>query len=198
MLGIFPQEVNADLAAEKKLKRFAGVYIAGFSEHSSAAEAGLKEGDVIIALDGNQIKNLAQLYEQLARYQPNDKVNVTFDRKGKESTIQVILMNALNKLKLVRGQNTIEVAGATFENIDKAIQQKLGIPGGVQIKTLKAGKWQQAGIRKGFIITAIDKERIERLDQLASVLNSKKGGMLVEGIYPNGISAYYGLGWGNQ
>lgn len=198
ILGIFPQEVNADLAAEKKLKRFAGVYIAGFSEHSSAAEAGLKEGDVIIALDGNQIRNLAQLYEQLARYQPNDKVNVTFDRKGKESTTQVILMNVLNKIKLARGQNTIEVAGAIFENIDKATQQRLGIPGGVQIKTLKAGKWQQAGIKKGFIITAIDKERIESLDQLASVLNSKKGGMLVEGIYPNGTRAYYGLGWGNK
>ena len=107
-------------------------------------------------------------------------------------------MSALNEIKLARGQNTIEVAGAIFENIDKATQQKLGIPEGVQIKTLKAGKWQQAGIKKGFIITAIDKERIEKLDQLASVLNSKKGGMLVEGIYPNGTRAYYGLGWGNK
>ena len=198
ILGIYTQEVNADLAAEKKLKRFDGIYVAGFKDNSAAAEAGLKEGDVIIAINGNKVKNLAQLHEQLARYQPNDKVKVTFDRKGKESTIQVTLKNALNEVRITRGQKTIEVEGAIFENLDKATQQKLGLTGGVQIKGLKAGKWQQAGIKKGFIIIAIDKERVESLDQLASILNSKKGGMLVEGIYPNGVKAYHGLGWGNK
>ena len=198
LLGIFPQEVNADLAAEKKLKRFDGVYVAGMAESSAAAEAGLKEGDVIIALDTVKIKNLAQLHEQLARYQPNETVKVTFDRKGKENTVQVKLKNALNEVKLLHGQQSIEVEGAIFEHADQATQKKLGLKGGIQIKALKPGKWQKAGIKKGFIILAIDKERIESLDQLASILNSKKGGILLEGIYPNGAKAYYGLGWNNK
>lgn len=198
VLGIFMQEVNADLAVEKKLKRFDGVYVDRFTENSAAAEAGLKKGDIIVAINGNRVKNVPQLQEQIARYQPHDKVSITFDRKGKEGTIQVTLKDALNKVRLVRGQKTVEIAGATFENVDKATQQKFGLTGGVEIKALKAGKWQQAGIKKGFIITAIDKECIENLDQLASILNSKKGGILVEGIYPNGVRAYYGLGWGNK
>lgn len=198
VLGIFIQEVNADLATEKKLKRFDGVYVDGFTEKSAAAEAGLKEGDIVIAINGNSVKNIPQLQEQIARYQPNDKVSITFDRKGKENTIQVTLKNASDEVRLVHGQSTVEIAGATFENVGKATQQKFNLTGGVQIKVLKPGKWQQAGIKKGFIITAIDKERVENLGQLASILNSKKEGILVEGIYPNGVRAYYGLGWSNK
>lgn len=198
ILGIFIREVDADLATEKKLSRFSGVYIEGFTPHSTAAEAGLKQGDVIVGVNDHPIKNLAQLHEQLARYQPDDKIRVTVDRKGKSCTLSVVLTNAVNKIKLVRTQHTLEGAGATFENTDKATQQKLGITGGVQIKTLKAGKWQEAGIKKGFIITAIDKETVDNLDQLADILNSKQGGILVAGVYPSGTVAYYGLGWGDE
>ena len=74
-------------------------------------------------------------------------------------------------------------------------KEKLGLTHGIQIKNIKPGKFQQAGIKKGFIVLAIDKERIETLDQLVTILNSKKGGILIEGIYPNGAKAYYGLGW---
>lgn len=197
ILGIFPLDVNADLVEEKKLKRFDGVYVNGFSERSAAAEAGLKEGDIIIAINNTKIKNLAQLHEHLTHYQPGDKVNVLIDRKGKEINITVTLKNALNEIKIVHGQGSIEVEGATFEPLDQATKQKLGLKAGVQIKGIKTGKWQQAGIKKGFIVVAIDKEPIETLDQLATILNSKKGGILIEGIYPNGTKAYYGIGWGD-
>ena len=197
ILGIFPLDVNADLVEEKKLKRFDGVYVNGFSERSAAAEAGLKEGDIIIAINNTKIKNLAQLHEHLTHYQPGDKVNVLIDRKGKEINITVTLKNALNEIKIVHGQGSIEVEGATFEPLDQATKQKLGLKAGVQIKAIKTGKWQQAGIKKGFIVVAIDKEPIETLDQLATILNSKKGGILIEGIYPNGTKAYYGIGWGD-
>jgi Do/DeqQ family serine protease len=197
ILGIFPLDVNADLVEEKKLKRFDGVYVNGFSERSAAAEAGLKEGDIIVAINNTKIKNLAQLHEQLTHYQPGDKVSVLLDRKGKEITIPVTLKNALNEIKIVHGQDSIEVEGATFGPLDQAIKQKLGLKAGVQIKVIKPGKWQQAGIKKGFIVVAIDKEPTETLDQLATILNSKKGGILIEGIYPNGTKAYYGIGWGD-
>ncbi|NEJ84197.1 PDZ domain-containing protein, partial [Rhizobium leguminosarum] len=131
------------------------------------------------AINNTKIKNLAQLHEHLTHYQPGDKVNVLIDRKGKEINITVTLKNALNEIKIVHGQGSIEVEGATFEPLDQATKQKLGLKAGVQIKAIKTGKWQQAGIKKGFIVVAIDKEPIETLDQLATILNSKKGGILI-------------------
>ena len=89
VLGIFPIDVNADLASEKKLKRFEGVYVNKFTERSAAAEAGLREGDIIIGINQNKIKNLAQLHENLAAYRPGAEVQVMIDRAGKEMTISV-------------------------------------------------------------------------------------------------------------
>ena len=195
VLGVTVEDVNADLATDKKLRRFEGVYIQSVTANSAADKAGLKEGDVIIAVNGNKIKNVPQLNEHLARYQPNDTVSVTFDRKGKEDTVQVILRNALKETEIIRRQHVVEVGGATFEAPDQLLLKKLSITGGVQIKALKTGKWQQAGIKKGFIILAIDHKQVENLDQFFDILNNQKGGMLVEGIYPNGERAYYGLGW---
>lgn len=199
ILGIFPLDVDADLVKEKELKRFDGVYVNGFSERSAAAEAGVKAGDIIIAINNVKIKNLAQLHEQLTSYKPGDRVHVTIDRKGKELVIPVTLKNALNEVKIVHGQGSMEVEGAVFEPLDDATKRKLGIKHGVQIKFLKSGKWQQVGIKKGFILLAIDKEPIETLDQLATILNTKKGGILLEGIYPHDVKKkiYYGIGWGD-
>lgn len=198
VLGIFPMEVNADLVKEKELKRFDGVYVNGFSERSAAAEAGMKVGDIITSINQAKVKNLAQLHEQLTNYKPGDQIQVIIDRKGKELVISLTLKNALNEIKILHGQGNIEVEGATFEPLDNTIKQKLGIQGGVQIKTLKAGKWQQVGIKKGFILLSIDKEPIETLDQLATILNTKKGGILIEGIYPHHAKKqYYGIGWGD-
>ena len=50
------------------------------------------------------------------------------------------------------------------------------------------------GIFMGFIILTIDKKPINSLDELTSILENKKGGVLIEGVYPNGMRAYYGFG----
>ena len=51
-----------------------------------------------------------------------------------------------------------------------------------------------AGIKEGFIITRVDKKLIHNYDDLLNALEDKKGGVLIEGVYPNGMKAYYGFG----
>ena len=53
---------------------------------------------------------------------------------------------------------------------------------------------KNAGLTKGFIITHLDKEPILTKKQLMNYLNFKKGGILVEGQYPNGLKGYFGFG----
>ena len=197
ILGILAVDVNADLAKEKNLKRFDGVYVHGFSENSAAAEGGVKEGDIIVAINSIKIKNLAQLHEQLTGYRPGDKVKLTIDRKGKEMIVTITLKSAPNEMQMMQKEGKFKVKGATFELLDTATKQKLGISHGLQVKSLEQGKWQQAGIKKGFILLYIDKEPIDTLEKLATFLKNKKDGILVEGIYPNNSKkrVYYGLGW---
>lgn len=84
--------------------------------------------------------------------------------------------------------------GASFESISKEELSKLRLSNGVRISKLQQGKLASAGIREGFIITSVDKKKISSIQDLESTLESKTGGVLIEGMYPNGTRAYYGFG----
>lgn len=193
MLGVSIRNVDADLAEKEGLRQLSGVYVAEVSKKSAAAEAGIQAGDVIVAINNHKIKNSSQLQEQIALYKPDDRIQVTFYRKAQERTVTVTLKNVAQKVQVARRGDTVEIEGAVFENVAQATQQQMKLAGGGQIKTLKAGPWKQAGIKPGFIVTAIDREAITNVEQLANIVQQKDGGILVEGFYPNGVKAYYGV-----
>ncbi len=198
LLGVMIRDVTAELAEEKKLAQVSGVYVVEVHEGSAAANAGLKANDVIVAIDRHKVKNTSQLQGQVACHKPGDKIHITFYRKGKEKTATVTLKNAANETKIVRKQSdtTVSVEGAILENVSQATQKKLAITGGVRIKKLGKGKWKQAGMQEGFIITTIDKERIENVNDLTRILNDNRKFMLVAGVYPNSKKEVaYALQW---
>ncbi|HRH38766.1 MAG TPA: serine protease, partial [Flavobacteriales bacterium] len=65
---------------------------------------------------------------------------------------------------------------------------------GVKVTAINGGKFRASGIQEGFIITKIDDEPVSDPSDVERLLANKKGGVLVEGCYPNGLKAYYGLG----
>ena len=190
MLGVGIQNVDADLAKKEGLKQLSGVYIASVGKNSAAKKAGIKEKDVIVAINGYKVKNTAELQEKVAQYKPDDKLRVTFYRKNKEKTVTVILQGE-------EIQN--EIAGATFENLQKQLPESpTGEKGRVCLKSLKEGPWKKAGIKPGFIITAIDNVPVTHVEQLKDLLESKKKAFLVDGFYPNGQAVSYAVVWGQQ
>ncbi len=199
MLGISIRDVDANLAEKEKLKSVSGVYVNDVNKNGAAAAAGIQPGDVIVAINGNKVKNSSQLQEQIARYKPNDKVRVTYYRKNQEKTVTVTLKSIEEKVQIVRKKDSVEMGGATFENIDQATQKQLGLTGGgVRIKVIKAGPWKQSGVKQGFIITSIDGEIVEHLDQFVNIINRKERGIWVDGLYQNGTKGYYGVNLGDQ
>ena len=77
------------------------------------------------------------------------------------------------------------------------MKEELDIEGGAQIIEIEKGKWKTSGIAIGFIVTSINKKEVTNVEDLSSMLSQlpKNDGVLVEGIYPNGVKAYYGIGW---
>jgi len=66
--------------------------------------------------------------------------------------------------------------------------------GGVKLSSIGEGKFKEAGIKEGYVITSINRQRISGVDEVISLLNNSDGGVLIEGIYPNGRVAYYAFG----
>lgn len=195
LLGIKIQDVDANLANQKNLQKAQGVYIAEVTEGSAAKEAGLKEGDVIVAINDVKTNSVAKLQEQVARNRPGDKVTITYRRNGKERTTEATLKNIEGDTSIIQVEANAAIEGASFIEPSKEEREKLKLTGGVKVKSLKNGKFKDAGIKDGFIITAIDKQDVKNVKELKKMLENKKGGVLIEGIYPNGEKAFYGLGW---
>lgn len=195
LLGIQIRDVNAQLAEEENLDVVKGVYIASVGENSAAGIAGLEEGDVIIAIDDSGVNSVAQLQEQIAVNRPGDEVSVTFLRNGKTREVKAVLRNSSGTTGIVEVRNDFDSEGATFVDVPEDLARNLGIEGGVQLSDLESGKWKDAGLKEGFIITRIDKRSINELKDLMGYMSRpREDGILIEGIYPNGDKAYYGLG----
>ncbi len=64
----------------------------------------------------------------------------------------------------------------------------------LKVTGLESGKLKSSGVKEGFIVMYIDKESVNTVDDLKDLLEGKSGGTLIEGIYPNGERAYYGIG----
>ncbi|MBS1547793.1 MAG: deoxyribonuclease HsdR, partial [Bacteroidetes bacterium] len=70
----------------------------------------------------------------------------------------------------------------------------LKLDNGVKVLQINGGKLRSIGIREGFIITKIDQKPMNNPKDIENALSGKQGGVLIEGVYPNGVRAYYGLG----
>ncbi|MEO9474315.1 MAG: Do family serine endopeptidase [Cyclobacteriaceae bacterium] len=196
LLGISIQDVDAALAEAQDLNVLKGVFVAGVVSNSAADDAGLEVSDVIVAIEGKAVNNVAELQEQVALNSPGDKIEVTFIRNGKTRTTGAVLKNAENSTERVIAQRSIEVEGLKVEPVSEAMKDQLDIESGVQIKSLGNRKWAEANIKEGFIVTKIDRKPINSAEDLTASLESARGeGLLIEGIYPNGEKSYYGIGW---
>jgi S1-C subfamily serine protease len=70
----------------------------------------------------------------------------------------------------------------------------LGITSGVKVTELTAGKLKTEGVQEGFIITRINDRPVNSADDVSLVLEDVKGGVYIEGVYPNGTVSYYAFG----
>lgn len=195
-IGINIRNITDEIANETELADLNGVYIAGFSENSSADEAGLKEGDIVKEVAGLEVHNVSELQAKIGEFQPGDEVDITVLRNGKRITKSITLKNYEGSTEIIRNHSNelMKTLGAKLEDADSELLEKLNIKAGVEVKEMYPGKLRKAGIQKGFIITAMDNQEIESKEHLFNLLKNKKGGVLLNGVYPNGREAYYGFG----
>lgn len=195
-LGVSIRDIDSKLAEEEGFDELRGVYVDDVEDGSAADEAGLREGDIIISVDDNTVNSSGRLLELIAQYHPGDEVDISYFRGNKEKTVTLVLQGRTGKTKLLDPDdlNMSSVLGATFEDVETDELERLGIEQGVQVTELRSGKLKSAGIREGFIITHVDKEKIDSAEELKDILSEKEGGVLIKGVYPNGMQAYYGFG----
>ena len=195
LLGVSIQDINGDNLEDLNLKTIEGVYVAGVSEGGGADDAGMRKDDVILSIDGKKVNSVAQLQELVARHRPGHKIKVTVKRGSSVKNMEVTLKNKNNSFNLIKSKERIyiEALEADVAMLGPEDKKTLRITNGIKIMNIRSGKLKNY-IQTGFIITYIDKEQITSIDDLKQTLEAKKGNhILIEGLYPNGTRAIYGL-----
>jgi S1-C subfamily serine protease len=154
----------------------------------------MKVGDIILAVNNMPVNTVSELQEQISRFRPNDEVEVLIKRNGKQKLFEVTLRNMSGSTDIVKKDESMILLGASFEPASQEEMEKLGINNGVKVVSLKAGKLLKAGVREGFIITKINNNSIESVTDIKEVIERIDGGVYIEGIYPDGLIAYYAFG----
>ena len=173
-----------------------GIYVAKVTEESAAEEAGLKEGDVIIAIDGKEMNNMADMQEYLAKKRPGDKVTVTYLRDKKKNTKSITLKNEQGNTQVVKKAD-LDVLGGNFRSITDAQKQQLNIGYGLEVLKVNSGKLKNAGITKGFIIQRVNDNAVKTIEDLQNIVKdastSKDPVLYIQGVYPTGKKAYFAV-----
>ncbi|MEE1089990.1 MAG: Do family serine endopeptidase, partial [Paludibacteraceae bacterium] len=199
VLGVQIADINDELAKEKNLKTLKGAYIVAVQENSSAADANLKEGDIIISINNQTVNSVAELQEQVSRYRPGNDIKVNYIRDNKTQSVIIKLKNRSGNTNVIKIADN-SILGATFKEIDKHIVEKFRLNSGIQIDTIdKNGALAKAGLKKDFIILKVNSQPIRSEKDLTTIVNQtinandQDRALFITGIFTNGQIAHFAV-----
>jgi Do/DeqQ family serine protease len=198
-LGVTPTAVTSDIAASLGLSRPEGVLIAGVDPNTPAARAGLREGDLVTAVNGVAVNDPGALNFQIATGRAGQTVPLTIRRNGRLDTVQVRLEN---RPDIPRDQRTLvgphPLDGATVANLSPDVVTQLGAdPDEVEITGVvvtSAGNGyagRTAGFRRLDVIQSVNGRTIRTVSDLQAALNAnppwrvevRRGGQVISATF---------------
>ena len=181
-LGIGIQDISPELSKAFDLKNGQqGVLITGVGEDSSAEKAGLKAGDIIVAVDGSTTSSTGQLRSQIGIKEIGDKVKLTLIREGKTKKLGVTVGEP-QQLASVSDKLHSLLEGAQFENNPDGE--------GVLVAALSPNSVAAyGGLRPGDIIVGANRQRVNNIKSFQEALSYNKQSVLLQ-VNRNGRALY--------
>ncbi|HZF40589.1 MAG TPA: PDZ domain-containing protein, partial [Blastocatellia bacterium] len=199
-LGVGVQTVTSDIAANLGLKEVRGVIVSIVERGSPAERAGLKQGDVITVINGNQIENDNNLRNVVASAGPGAEVTITILRDGREQQLRATLEELANQGATRPtggpggGQSDEERIGWTVTPMTPELAARLGLNrdtrGLVITGVDPAGAAAEAGLQPGDVIEQVNRQAVRSAEDLKSALSRAGSQPLLLLINRRGSSAY--------
>lgn len=182
-----------DMLKKLKLSSPEGVYITEVAKGSSADKAGMKEGDVIVAIDGTEVKSGSAVKVKVNSFHPGDKAKVKIIRDGKEKELEVTFQGSSTENGTVVGDGEIAFFGTTLKEASKETLAKFGLKKGVEVTSVGSGKMLEAGASDGMVITYVNDQPVGTPQDVLNIAKSAKRAVYIEGVTANGRKAFFGF-----
>ena len=184
-LGVTIDAVSAVDAEIYGLGEVRGAEVKTVAPGLPAAEAGLRIGDVITRLDGEEISTPAELTTRLAQREPGDEVSLTIVREGEQRQIEVELGQFERPERTARpapDRRAEETLGFSVQPLTDQIRRQIAYEGreGVVISDVsRFSAADNAGVRRGMVLLAINGERIDRPEEVSGIASELTAGSAV-------------------
>jgi serine protease Do len=198
LLGVEIKDLTPSLARSAGYTSMNGVYVYTVNEKSAAEDGGMRQGDVIIGIEGIKIKSKSELLEQIGRKKPGDKVSIEYIRNGKPVQSSIILKNKSNTTGLlipekfdVNLDGFKKIGISDLRPLTSQESRKTGLSGIKVVSIDKGSRIDRTNMEIGFIITHINKKRVESIEQGVKLLATTYGKVVLEGIYEDFTEPYF-------
>jgi serine protease Do len=175
------QPVTGAIASSVGLPRPEGVILKTVYPNSPAAKAGLKVGDVVLAIDGNDVDDMQSLNYRVTTHKPGDAPSFKVFSDGKERDVSVTLTAPPETMP--RASSTIggrsPLTGAKVENLSPAVAVDLnmdeGATGVVIVSVVPGTPAAGYGFQPGDIVRGLNGSEIKSVGDLTKALAASQG-----------------------
>ena len=196
LIGVNIQDVESEDAEKLNLSEVKGVLVTRVIKDGSAEAAGMKENDVIIKFDSQPVNSVSELQEQVSKHRPGYKATVTYLRKGKETSVPIVLKNQAGNTSVVTAamDEGDMVFGARLKSLSSSDKSSMDIDYGVKVMEINDGKFKDIGMSRGYIILNVNGKKVRTPDDIRQFTNNEKSLKSIGGIQPDGTILNYQFG----
>jgi S1-C subfamily serine protease len=180
-IGVAIQNITPDLRDAMDLSTSSGALVSSVSEDSPAEKAGLKEGDIIIGFNGDDILDASDIRNSVGYVRPGQRADITYLRDGRRRTTKIDVEAFKESREVLSAEASDDIpamesfSGATLTDIPDGINPRGGDEGVYVASVERGSKAYRAGLRKGDIIREVDRQDISDISDFEAALENKDG-----------------------
>jgi len=182
LLGITTQDLSPELVKAFNLEHRRGAVISRVENNSPAARAGLEPGDIVVSVNGKEVKNSYDIRNMVGLMQIGDKVNLEFFRNNEKKHATATLG------KPQRPQLAGDKVHPALQGTILSVSQKDQVEGVLIEKIDTSSTAWRVGLRPGDVIVSANRFRTRNLDDLTQAV-SAQGGLMIN--IQRGQEAYF-------
>jgi serine protease Do len=183
-MGILPQELTPDLAKSFGVSTTHGVAVANVVNDSPAAKAGLKVGDVILAVNGTNVEDVNSFRLQIAGFAPGTTVHLKVDRSGQTMDVAVTLgtfdleaeNKGANEPNVPGGGEKGALKGLSVQGLTPDLRDQLQVPAGTQGVVVTDvdpdSAASAAGLQQGDIIMQVNRKPVNSVSDFNNAVRA--------------------------